>query len=104
MAWVWLILAGFGEVAFVIFMKLSNGFKKFTYTLLTVLAGAFSFYFLSRALITIPLGTGYAIWTGIGAAGSVVLGMLFFNESKDIKRILFLSLIVISVVGLKVVG
>ncbi|GAA0322155.1 quaternary ammonium compound efflux SMR transporter SugE2 [Bacillus carboniphilus] len=104
MAWVWLILAGFGEVAFVIFMKLSNGFKKISYTVFTVLAGAFSFYFLSRALITIPLGTGYAIWTGIGAAGSVVLGMLFFNESKDIKRILFLSLIVISVVGLKVVG
>lgn len=104
MAWLLLILAGICEVGFVTFMKLSDGFTKHKYTILTILLSIFSFYFLSMALTIIPIGTGYGVWTGIGAAGSVLLGMLFFGESKNWKRILFLMMIVISVIGLKMVS
>ncbi len=104
MAWFLLIIAGLFEVAFVTTMKLSNGFKVKRYTVLTVVTGAFSFYLLSLALTEIALGTGYAVWTGIGAAGSVVVGMFFFQESKQALKIFFLSCIIAGVVGLKMFG
>jgi quaternary ammonium compound-resistance protein SugE len=104
MAWVYLVLAGFGEIGFVIFMKLSEGFSRKKYTLLSALSGFVSFYFLSRALLEIPIGTGYGIWTGIGAAGSVLLGMLFFGESRDWKRVLFIGMIIGGVIGLKTIS
>ncbi|PLT27972.1 DMT family transporter [Peribacillus deserti] len=104
MNWVYLFIAGLGEIGFVVFMKLSNGFKSSFYSLLTLISALLSFYFLSIALLTIPLGTGYAVWTGIGAAGSVVIGMLFFKESKSLRRILFLCLIIIGVIGLRFVA
>lgn len=101
MAWVFLILAGVLEMVSVLFMKLSNGFRNFKYTLITVIMMAVDFYLLSLALKEIPIGTGYAIWTGIGAAGSVLLGMLFFKEPKSFLKITFLSFIIIGTVGLK---
>lgn len=104
MAWIYLIIAGFGEIGFVIFMKLSEGFTRHKYTALSVLSGIFSFYFLSNALLSIPIGTGYSIWTGIGAAGSVLLGMVFFGESKNWKRLVFIMMIILSVVGLKFIS
>ena len=102
MAWIWLLLAGIGEIGLVLFMKLSDGFKKIKYTVLTIVSSILSFYFLSKALITIPLGIGYAVWTGIGSAGSVIIGMVFFKESKDLKRIFYLLLIFVSVIGLRI--
>jgi quaternary ammonium compound-resistance protein SugE len=104
MSWIYLVIAGFGEVGFVTFMKLSNNFKHLKYTLLCVASGVASFFLLSKALKEIPVGTGYSIWTGIGAAGSVLVGMIFFKESRDWKRILFISMIVLSVVGLKIIA
>ncbi|MBM7694576.1 quaternary ammonium compound-resistance protein SugE [Peribacillus deserti] len=104
MSWIYLLIAGLGEIGFVVFMKLSNGFKSAFYSLLTLVSALFSFYFLSIALLTIPLGTGYAVWTGIGAAGSVVIGMIIFKESKAPRRILFLCLIIIGVIGLRFVS
>ncbi|WML50199.1 multidrug efflux SMR transporter [Neobacillus sp. PS3-34] len=104
MAWVFLVLAGFGEIGFVIFTKMSEGFKRHQFTALSMAAGFFSLFFLSRALMTISIGTGYAIWTGIGAAGSVILGMLFFGESRNKKRILFIAMIIFSVIGLKLIA
>ncbi|WP_088044635.1 multidrug efflux SMR transporter [Bacillus sp. EAC] len=104
MAWFFLFIAGLGEVGFVIFMKLSNNFKKLNYSILCIISGWISFYLLSKALKTIPVGTGYSIWTGIGAAGSVIIGMIFFNESRDRKRIFFISLVVLSVLGLKLIS
>jgi quaternary ammonium compound-resistance protein SugE len=104
MAWVYLIIAGFGEIGFVIFMKLSKGFSRLPYTLLTGLSAFFSFYFLSKSLLDLPVGTAYGIWTGIGACGSVLLGMIFFGESKDWKRLLFIVMIIGSVIGLKVIS
>lgn len=104
MAWLTLIIAGFFEVAFVTTMKLSEGFKVKKYTALTVLSGALSFYLLSLALTEIAVGTGYAVWTGIGAAGSVVVGMLFFKESRQPAKLFFLTCIIAGVAGLKIFG
>ncbi|WP_409296551.1 DMT family transporter [Peribacillus sp. SCS-26] len=104
MNWLFLLAAGIGEIGFVIFMKLSNGFKDTFYSLLTFGAALISFYCLSIALLTIPLSTGYSVWTGIGAAGSVVLGMIFFKESKAPLRTFFLLMIIIGVIGLRIVS
>lgn len=103
MAWIYLLFAGIGEVGFVIFMKLSNGFTRYLYSLLCVVSGSLSFYLLSKSLQELPIGTAYGMWTGIGAAGSVLLGMLFFGESKNWKRLLFIGMILISVIGLKMI-
>lgn len=104
MAWVILVVAGLFEVAFVTTMKLSEGFKVKKFTALTILSGALSFYMLSLALTEIAVGTGYAVWTGIGAAGSVVVGMVFFKESKQPAKLFFLTCIIAGVAGLKFFG
>ncbi len=85
-------------------MKLSDGFRKWKFTMGAIASGFVSFYFLSRALQDVPISTAYGIWTGIGSIGSVLLGMIFFKESRDFRKLLFLSMIVIGVVGLKLVG
>ncbi|MCK1997143.1 quaternary ammonium compound-resistance protein SugE [Paenisporosarcina quisquiliarum] len=104
MEWFLLIIAGLFEVAFVINMKLSDGFKNVKYTILTVISASLSFFLLSLALKDIAVGTGYAVWTGIGAAGSVLLGMYLFQEKKSRKKLFFLSCIIMGVVGLKLFG
>jgi len=101
MSWFILIIAGLFEVAFVITMKLSQGFRNKKYTVLTVLTAAVSFFLLSVALKELPVGTGYAVWAGIGAAGSVLMGMVFFREKRSVLKFLFLSFIIIGVAGLK---
>lgn len=104
MEWLILIVAGLFEVAFVVNMKLSNGFKNIKYTIFTVISAALSFFLLSLALKNISVGTGYAVWTGIGAAGSVLIGMYFFREKKSRKKLLYLSCIIFGVIGLKLFG
>ncbi len=101
MYWVVLVFAGLFEVGFVLCMKLSEGFKKKVYTLLMIVSAALSFFLLSYALMGIPVGTGYAVWTGIGAAGSVLMGMYLFKEQKSRRKIFFLTCIILGVVGLK---
>ncbi|MCD8193432.1 MAG: multidrug efflux SMR transporter [Tannerellaceae bacterium] len=100
-SWLLLFAGGLCEVGFVTMMKLSDGFKVLKFSLLTVLFMVCSFYSLSLALKEIPVGVGYAVWAGIGAVGSVVVGMLFFRESRDIKKLLLIGLILIGIVGLK---
>lgn len=102
MAWIFLIIAGICEIGAVASLKLAEGFKRLVPSICFVLVGLSSFYFLSLALKEIPMGTAYAVWTGIGSAGSVALGMIFFKESKDRVRIFLLSLIIIGVIGLKI--
>jgi len=104
MAWLFLLLSGLGEVSGVTFTKLSDGFRKWKGTVGAIASGIVSFYCLSRALQHIPISTAYGIWTGIGSAGSVVLGMLLFGESKDWRKLLFIGMIIAGVVGLRVVG
>ncbi|MGM0837788.1 MAG: DMT family transporter [Bacillota bacterium] len=102
MAWIYLTIAGFCEIGAVFSLKKAEGFKRPLPSVLFIVIGMMSFYFLSLSLKEIPMGTAYAIWTGIGSAGSVLLGMFLFKESKSIIRMLLLSMIIIGVVGLKI--
>ncbi|TCI26892.1 MULTISPECIES: multidrug efflux SMR transporter [unclassified Exiguobacterium] len=104
MSWIFLIGAGLAEMLAVFFMGKSKGYQILKWSLLSITTFALSFYLLSRSLETLPLGLAYSIWVGIGAAGGVILGMLYLNESSDRWRIFFLALIIGSVVGLKVVA
>ncbi|HDU1207910.1 TPA: multidrug efflux SMR transporter [Listeria monocytogenes] len=101
MDWIFLLVAGLCEMVFVVMLKLSDGFKKVGYAILTIIFMSASFFLLSLALKTIPIGTGYAIWTGIGAVSSVTLGMIVFKERKSVGKLLFITMIIAGVVGLK---
>lgn len=102
MAWIFLIIASFGEIFGVMFITLFVRKKNIFYLLMIVVSMGLGFFFLSLAMQSIPLGTAYAIWTGFGAAGAVLLGVLFFKEPADWKRMLFLTCIIAGAVGLKV--
>jgi quaternary ammonium compound-resistance protein SugE len=84
MAWIYLVIAGLFECGWAIGLKYTDGFTKLIPSLLTVTAMAISFWLLSAAMKTIPVGTAYAVWTGIGAVGVAIIGMVLFNESRDI--------------------
>ncbi len=102
MAWVYLVLAGIFECGWAIGLKYADGWTKLVPSVLTVIAMATSFWLLSAAMKTIPVGTAYAVWTGIGTVGVAILGMVLFEESHDIMRIICLLLIVAGIAGLKV--
>lgn len=99
--WVSLGIAGAFEVVWAVGMKYSDGFSRLWPSLITLWAMAISLYFLSQALKAIPLGTGYAIWTGIGAAGTAILGIVLFSESAALLRLFCIALIVGGIAGLK---
>ena len=101
MAWGILIAAGGLEVFWATFMKLSEGFTKPLYIVLTFAGMAASFLLLARATRTLPLGTAYAVWTGIGALGALIVGVLLFRESLTPARLLFAALRLIGIIGLK---
>lgn len=100
-SWLFLLFGGLCEVGFVTMMKLSDGFRKLKFLLLTILFTVLSFYSLSYSLKDIPIGTGYAVWAGIGAVGSFLVGMIYFKESKGIMKLIFMSMVIIGIVGLK---
>ena len=99
--WLALFAAGLLEIAWAIGLKYSDGLTRFWPTAATVVAILLSFGLMALALRSLPFGTAYAVWTGIGAAGSIIVGMLIFSESTDPVRILCLTLIVAGMVGLK---
>ncbi|HNN28189.1 MAG TPA: quaternary ammonium compound efflux SMR transporter SugE [Agitococcus sp.] len=101
MAWLYLIIAGLLEVQWAVTMKYTEGFSKLWPSVFCVLGMAASVYFLALAQKTLPLGTSYAIWTGIGAVGAAICGMILFNEPRDVARILCILLIVAGILGLK---
>lgn len=101
MAWLQLAIAGLLEVDWAIGLKYTEGFTRFWPSVFTAVAMIASIYFLALALRTIPVGTGYAVWTGIGAVGTAILGIVLFAESTAIARILSIVLIVAGIVGLK---
>jgi quaternary ammonium compound-resistance protein SugE len=102
MAWIYLFIAGLFEIGWAVGLKYTEGFTKLWPSVITIIGMILSFYFLSNAVKTIPIGTAYAIWTGIGAVGTAILGMILFNESKEFVRIFFIFLIVVGIVGLKI--
>jgi quaternary ammonium compound-resistance protein SugE len=101
MAWVFLLVAGMVEIGWAVGLKYADGFTKLWPSVLTVAGMIASFYFLSLAVKTIPLGTSYAIWTGIGAVGTTILGVILFKEPATVVRLLCVLLIVAGIVGLK---
>ena len=104
MAWALLSIAGILEIAFALCMKWSEGFTRLIPGLFTVAAGLSSVFLLSLALRTLPVGTGYAVWTGIGAAGTAILGMAVLGDSVAPMRMLCIVLILAGVIGLKLVS
>ena len=105
MAWILLIIAGLFEIGWPLGFKLASMHSKYFiwFIGLSILSMGLSGYFLYLAQKSIPIGTAYVIWTGIGAIGTVLLGILFFHDSANIFRLLFFSLILIGIVGLKLV-
>lgn len=104
MAWLYLLLAGLLEVGWAVGLKYTDGFRRLWPSVGTGAAIVASLALLSQAVKTLPLGTAYTVWTGIGAVGTVLLGILLFGESRDPLRLLCIALIVAGVVGLRLVG
>lgn len=103
MAWLYLFIASFGEIFGVMSINVYVRKKTFGWLAMIVITMGLGFVFLSMAMQTIQLGTAYAVWTGLGAAGAVIFGIIFFNESANWKRMLFLSLIISGAVGLRLI-
>jgi quaternary ammonium compound-resistance protein SugE len=101
MAWTYLVIAGLLEVAWAIGLKYTQGWTKLYPSLLTAAAMVASFYFLSLAVKTLPIGTSYAVWTGIGTVGAALFGILVLGESRDVSKIVCILLIVSDIIGLK---
>ena len=102
MAWLYLIGAGLLEIFWATCLKLSHGFSVGKFSVLTIIGMVASFFLLSQATKTLPMGTAYAIWTGIGALGAVVVGILMFKEPLTAARIFFAALLLIGIIGLKI--
>ena len=101
MAWLYLFIAGGLEVFWSTFLKLSEGFTKLWPSVWAVAGMIASFFFLSQATKTLPMGTAYAIWTGIGALGSVIVGIVVFHEPATALRLFFVAMLLAGIVGLK---
>ena len=101
-AWIFLLLAGFFEICFTVALKYSQGFTKVIPSVITVSFIFLSFFSVSQAMKTIPIGTAYAVWAGIGAAGTVIAGIAFFGDSSGTMRLLSILLIIIGIIGLKI--
>jgi quaternary ammonium compound-resistance protein SugE len=104
LAWLLLVVAGLLEIIWAVSMKASHGFTKHHFTAITLVAAWVSFWLLGLAMRQLPVGTAYAVWTGIGAVGAAVLGILIFGESVTVARIGCIALIVCGILGLKLLG
>ena len=101
MAWIFLLTAGLFEIGWAVSMKMAEGFTKLYPTLSMALCGAISLWCLTLAMRSLPLGTSYAVWTGIGAVGAMVAGIILFGESLSAMRLISAGLIITGIVGLK---
>ena len=104
MSWIYLFIAGLLEIVWAIGLKYTVGFTKLLPSVVTIAAMIVSIWFLAIALRTIPVGTGYAVWTGIGAVGTAILGIVLFAEPATAARLLCIGLIVAGILGLKIVS
>jgi quaternary ammonium compound-resistance protein SugE len=101
MGWLLLFSAGCVEIIFALSLKYNEGFTKLIPSIVTAISGGASFYLLMLAIKTLPLGTAYAVWTGMGAVGVAILGIFLFKESVDIYRIISILLVITGIIGLK---
>lgn len=101
MGWLLLFSAGCVEIIFALSLKYNEGFTKLIPSIVTAISGGGSFYLLMLAIKTLPLGTAYAVWTGMGAVGVAILGIFLFKESVDIYRIISILFVITGIIGLK---
>ena len=101
MGWLLLFSAGCSEIVFALSLKYNEGFTRLWPSLVTMASGGASFYLLMLSIKTLPLGTAYAVWTGMGAVGVAILGIVLFKESTELVRLASIMMIVIGIVGLK---
>ncbi len=101
MAWTYLLIASCFEIVFALGLKYTQGFTRVIPSIVTVVAGIASVLILSQSLKMLPVGTGYAAWTGIGAVGTAVLGILLFDEPRDVARLVCIGLIISGIVGIR---
>jgi quaternary ammonium compound-resistance protein SugE len=101
MAWVYLLIAGILEVVWAVGMKYSEGWTKLYPSIFTIVSMIIGFYFLSLAVKSLPLGTAYAVWTGIGTVGTVIYSVVYFKEPMDVVKVVCILFIVTGIVGLK---
>ncbi len=104
MAWVYLVIAGMLEIVWAVALKFSDSFTRLVPSIVVIVAGLASLWFLSLAQREIPIGTAYAVWVGIGAVGVAIFGIFWFRESTDFWRLFFIGLIVAGVIGLRFVS
>lgn len=104
MAWFFLILAGFFEAGFTTALRYVEGFTRIPPTIIFILCGGMSLYLLQKSSEDIPVGTAYAVWTGVGAGITVVVGMVAYNEPITILRVVFLTQLVLAIVGLNLIS
>ena len=102
MNWIYLGIAGLLEIAWAIGLKYTEGWTKLVPSIVTAILMIASFYFLSLAVKTLPIGTAYAVWTGIGTVGAAILGMFLFDEPRDAVRVICILLIIAGIAGLKI--
>ena len=101
MSWFILFIAGLFEIAWAIGLKYSEGFSKPIASVFTIVTMIISMALLSYSVKTLPVGTAYAVWTGIGAVGTAILGIFLFSESREFMRIFFIFLIIVGIIGLR---
>lgn len=104
MSWIYLLIAGLFEISWAIGLKLSNGFSHIWFSIFTIITMVLSLYFLSLALKNIPIGTAYAVWTGIGTIGTVILGMILFKEPASVMRLVCIGMVLFGITGLKLLS
>jgi len=104
LAWIVLLVAGLLEIVWALSLKASEGFTRGTYTIVTLVAAAASFWLLGLSLRVLPVGTAYAVWTGVGAVGAAALGIVLFDEPATLPRIACIALIVGGILGLKMLS
>ncbi|NJD22396.1 MAG: multidrug efflux SMR transporter [Melioribacter sp.] len=101
MSWIWIFIASLFEISWAVGLKYSQGFTQLKATIFTIITMILSYVFLSLGVKNLPIGTAYAVWTGIGAVGTAIYGIIFFNEPKDLIRVFFIFLIVVGIIGLR---
>ena len=104
MAWIYLLIAGLTEIAWAVGLKYTEGFSRLWPTVFTLISMAISFALLAKCMKTLPVGTAYAVWTGIGTVGTLIFGILLFHENVSAPQILCVCLIVSGIVGLRLLA
>ena len=101
MSWIYILIASIFEISWAIGLKYSDGFTQLKASIFTIITMVLSYVFLAMGVKHLPIGTAYAVWTGIGAFGTAIYGMIYFDEPRELIRVFFIFLIIIGIIGLR---